>query len=83
MVQVFSDIIYRLLRLKIPEVEGFIIENSNKRMEVLEKSGAPKDKLDAINLLGDQSNPKHNIFQESGPDDYVKTVAVGKCMHNC
>ncbi|XP_026464443.1 uncharacterized protein LOC113367028 [Ctenocephalides felis] len=66
----------RLLRLKTPEVEGFIIENSQARMDELDKRGTAKCKLDAINALGDQSRTDHNIFQDNGPDDYVKTIAV-------
>jgi hypothetical protein len=35
---------------------------------------------DVINILGDQSDKEYSIFQESGGDDYVKTVAVGKTV---
>jgi hypothetical protein len=38
----------------------------------------PGSRKDVINILGDQSNKEYPIFQESGDDDYVKTVAVGK-----
>jgi hypothetical protein len=38
----------------------------------------PTTKEDVIAILGDQSDKEYSIFQESGDDDYVKTVAVGK-----
>jgi hypothetical protein len=38
----------------------------------------PASRKDVINILGDQSNKEYPIFHESGDDDYVKTVAVGK-----
>lgn len=37
----------------------------------------PKTKSDVIKMLGDQSSNKFRVFQEFGPDDFVKTVAVG------
>ncbi|XP_077302142.1 C45 family peptidase tan [Arctopsyche grandis] len=67
----------RYLRLKIPEVTGLIIDSSEERLDVLKKYGHPINKKGVIEMLSDQTGKNYRVFQESGPEDYVKTIAVG------
>lgn len=52
--------------------------SSDHRHAAMKRFPHPASRKDVINILGDQSNKEYPIFQESGDDDYVKTVAVGK-----
>lgn len=52
--------------------------SSDHRHAVMKCFPHPASRKDVINILGDQSNKEYPIFHESGDDDYVKTVAVGK-----
>jgi len=54
------------------------MESSNHRHATMNSFPRPTTKEDVIAILGDQSDKEYSIFQESGDDDYVKTVAVGK-----
>lgn len=54
------------------------MESSNHRHATMNRFPCPTTKEDVIAILGDQSDKEYSIFQESGDDDYVKTVAVGK-----
>jgi len=54
------------------------MESSNHRHATMNRFPHPTTKEDVIAILGDQSDKEYSIFQESGGDDYVKTVAVGK-----
>ena len=54
------------------------MESSNHRHATMNSFPHPTTKDDVIAILGDQSDREYSIFQESGDDDYVKTVAVGK-----
>ena len=54
------------------------MESSNHRHATMNSFPHPTTKEDVIAILGDQSDKEYSIFQESGEDDYVKTVAVGK-----
>jgi hypothetical protein len=54
------------------------MESSNHRHAAMNSFPNPTTKEDVIAILGDQSDKEYSIFQESGDDDYVKTVAVGK-----
>jgi hypothetical protein len=54
------------------------MESSNHRHATMNSFPQPMTKEDVIAILGDQSDKEYSIFQESGDDDYVKTVAVGK-----
>ncbi|XP_018327238.1 uncharacterized protein LOC108738347 [Agrilus planipennis] len=65
------------LRLRIPECQGLMQDSSISRLEAFGKYSAPKTKRDVINMLGDQSGSQYKVFQESGPQDIVKTIAVG------
>jgi len=67
----------RYLRLQIAEEGGEIMESSNHRHATMNSFPHPTTKEDVIAILGDQSDKEYSIFQESGDDDYVKTVAVG------
>lgn len=69
---------FRYLRLELEEHEGVITESSVCRMNTFNTFPVPKTKSDVINMLGDQSSNQFRVFQEFGPDDFVKTVAVGK-----
>lgn len=69
---------HRYLRLQIPEVGGMIVASSDHRHATMEKMKKPESVDDVINILGDQSDKEFTIFRESGDDDFVKTVAVGK-----
>jgi hypothetical protein len=62
----------------VEEVGGMIVSSSDARHEVASKLPGPFSIHQVIDFLGDQSHPEFTVFRESGPDDYVKTVAVGK-----
>lgn len=73
--------IFRFLRLKVPEVGGNIVSSSDARNDTFEcfcKGHYPDNVQDVRNILGDQSHKENTIFRESGDDDYVKTICVGK-----
>lgn len=69
----------KYLRLKVPEVTGFIIDSSNERMETFNtKFTAPKTKEDVIKMLGDQSAKEHQVFVDKpGQEEFLKTICVG------
>ncbi|XP_043463208.1 uncharacterized protein LOC122499143 isoform X2 [Leptopilina heterotoma] len=71
----------KYMRLKVPEVEGVIIDSSIHRMAAIQKHSPPKNYQDVINILSDQTDNEYRVFQEFGPQDYVKTIAVG--IFNC
>lgn len=52
--------------------------SSDHRHATMKRFAQPASRKDVITILGDQSDKEYSIFQESGDDDYVKTVAVGK-----
>jgi hypothetical protein len=64
--------------LKIPEAGGEIMTSSDHRHATMKSFSHPGSREDVISILGDQSDKEYPVFQESGDDDYVKTVAVGK-----
>lgn len=66
------------MRLKVPEMTGLIIDSSDERLDVLKKYGHPINKKGVIEMLSDQNGKNYRVFQESGPGDYVKTIAVGE-----
>lgn len=70
----------RYLRLPIEEVTGPIIASSNERHEAFDKFKSPKSRNDVIQMLGDQSAKEHAVFRENGGDEFIKTIAVGKCI---
>ncbi|PBC26195.1 beta-alanyl-dopamine/carcinine hydrolase [Apis cerana] len=63
----------KYLRLKIPEVKGLIIDSSIKREAVICKYSPAKSYQDVINILSDQTDDEHKIYQ----DGRVKTIATG------
>lgn len=65
--------IFRYLRLPIKEVTGTIITSSNDRAKSLEKYGRPKTKNDVIQMLGDQSGKKFNVFE----NDNTLSTGIG------
>ncbi|XP_031828088.1 C45 family peptidase tan [Nomia melanderi] len=67
----------KYLRLKVPEVEGLIIDSSIHRMEAICKHPSPKSRQDVIDILSDQTGDQYRVYQEIKQDDYVKTIATG------
>ncbi|CAL7943972.1 unnamed protein product [Xylocopa violacea] len=67
----------RYLRLKIPEIDGLIINSSIRRMETICKHPPPKCRHDVINILSDQTDNEYRVYQEIKEDDLVKTIATG------
>lgn len=66
------------MRLQVPEVGGMIVSSSDARHETMDKMQKPESVKDVVNILGDQSGKEFTIFRESGDEDFVKTIAVGK-----
>lgn len=60
--------------MKIPEVKGLIIDSSIKREAVICKYSPAKSYQDVINILSDQTDDEHKIYQ----DGRVKTIATGR-----
>ena len=67
----------KYLRLKVPEVDGLIIDSSVKRMEAICKHPPAKSRHDVINILSDQTDHQYRVYQDIAPNDYVKTIATG------
>lgn len=69
----------KYLRLKVPEVDGLIIDSSIERMDTFGKIGNPKNKEDVINMLGDTTRGKeHQVFRDrAGEEEFLKTICVG------
>lgn len=67
----------RYLRLKVPEVDGVIIPSSDHRMTAILRHPKPKTRREIIDILSDQTGTEYRVYQEFGPDDYVKTIATG------
>ncbi|XP_044014646.1 uncharacterized protein LOC122856846 isoform X2 [Aphidius gifuensis] len=67
----------KYLRLKIAEVDGVIIPSSEHRMAAIQRHPAPKTRSEIVNILSDQTDNEYRVYQEFGPDDYVKTIATG------
>ncbi|XP_044731863.1 uncharacterized protein LOC123294784 [Chrysoperla carnea] len=67
----------KYLRLTIKEAEGMIIESSDARMETFNKCCKPTTKQDVVKMLSDHTNYIHPVFRDCGPNDFVKTIAVG------
>lgn len=68
----------KYLRLKVPEVEGLIIDSSIERMDTFGKFSKPKSKEDVIQMLGDQSAKEHQVFVDNaGEEEFLKTICVG------
>lgn len=68
----------RYLRLAVPEVGGMIVDSSVDRQETFNKAEQPRTKTDVVNLLGDTSHGRHQLFRDNGCEEIVKTIAVGK-----
>ncbi|XP_076170285.1 C45 family peptidase tan [Ptiloglossa arizonensis] len=67
----------KYLRLKVPEIDGLIIDSSVQRMETICNHPPPKSRQDILNILSDQTNDKYRVYQEINMDDRVKTIATG------
>lgn len=68
----------RYLRLKIPEVDGLIIDSSAERLKTFSTFKAPKNKEDVIRMLGDTCGKEHCVFiDKDGQEEYLKTICVG------
>lgn len=70
------------MRLAVPETGGLIADSSSDRMDTFGTFAAPKTKVDIINMLGDQTGKRHQVFRENGGEEFIKTIAVGKCAAN-
>lgn len=69
---------FRYLRLKIPEVDGLIVDSSIKRMATICNHPPAKCRQDVINILSDQTGDDYRVYQEKDKDDPVKTIATGR-----
>lgn len=67
----------KYLRLKIPEVEGLIIDSSISRAAAICKHPQPKCLQDVLEILSDQTDNKFRVYQEINPNDVIKTIATG------
>ncbi|XP_012256665.2 uncharacterized protein LOC105686426 [Athalia rosae] len=67
----------KYLRLRVSEDDGPIIPSSEHRMAAISRHPPAKTRQDIINILGDQTDNEYRVFQEFGPDDPIKTIAVG------
>ncbi|XP_057335239.1 beta-alanyl-dopamine/carcinine hydrolase [Microplitis mediator] len=67
----------KYLRLKVPEVDGVIIPSSEHRMSAILRHPRPRTRREVIDILTDQTDNEYRVYQEFGPDDYVKTIATG------
>lgn len=74
---IFVCVVHRYLRLPIPEAD-LMQENSDPRLSTLKAYPTPESKSDVIRMLGDQTGTKVRVFQDFGPEDKIKTLAVGK-----
>lgn len=46
-------------------------------MAAICKHSRPKTRREIIEILSDQTDNEYRVYQEFGPDDYVKTIATG------
>lgn len=67
----------RYLRLPVEETGGLIADSSEDRMDTFCKFSTPKTKDDIIQMLGDQTGKRHQVFRENGGEEFIKTIAVG------
>lgn len=67
----------RYLRLPVEETGGLIADSSEDRMDTFCKFAVPKTKDDIIQMLGDQTGKRHQVFRENGGEEFIKTIAVG------
>lgn len=67
----------KYLRLKVPEVEGLIIDSSIHRMAAICKHPQPKCVQDVLEILSDQTDKNFRVYQEINPNDVIKTIATG------
>lgn len=65
------------MRLKVPEVEGLIIDSSIHRMEAIGRHPPPKNAREVIEVLSDQTDNDYRVYQDIRPEDFVKTIATG------
>lgn len=69
---------FRYLRLEVSEIEGLIIESSIRRMEAIKRHPNPRTVDEVIDILSDQTDDYHRVYQEIRPEDHVKTIATGQ-----
>ncbi|XP_063986303.1 beta-alanyl-dopamine/carcinine hydrolase isoform X1 [Diachasmimorpha longicaudata] len=67
----------KYLRLKVPEVEGVIIASSEHRHAAIARHSPPRTRREVMDILSDQTDNEYRVYQDFGPDDYVKTIATG------
>lgn len=72
-----SYVYNRYLRLPVEETGGLIADSSEDRMNTFCQFSVPKTKDDIIQMLGDQSGKRHQVFRENGGEEFIKTIAVG------
>lgn len=60
------------------EDNQLMIDSSDCRLSTFAALGAPKDKTDVLNMLGDNTGGEHCVFRDNGDlDELVKTICVG------
>ncbi|XP_011314040.1 uncharacterized protein tan [Fopius arisanus] len=67
----------KYLRLNVPEVDGVIISSSEHRHAAIARHPPPRTRREVMDILSDQTDNEYRVYQEFGPDDYVKTIATG------
>ncbi|XP_001599569.1 uncharacterized protein LOC100114612 [Nasonia vitripennis] len=67
----------KYMRLKVPEVEGLIIDSSIHRMAAINRHPPPKTRQEVIDILSDQTDDDFRVYQDIRPEDFVKTIATG------
>ncbi|KOC61454.1 Acyl-coenzyme A:6-aminopenicillanic-acid-acyltransferase 40 kDa form [Habropoda laboriosa] len=67
----------KYLRLKVAEVEGLIVDSSEKRMNAICNHPPAKSRQDVLNILSDQTDDQYRVYQEINKEDRVKTIATG------
>lgn len=46
-------------------------------MSAILRHPRPRTRREVIDILTDQTDNEYRVYQEFGPDDYVKTIATG------
>lgn len=55
-----------------------MLDSSNCRLKTFANFEPPKNKVDILNMLGDNSGGEHCVFRENGDlNEFVKTICVG------
>lgn len=63
------------------QANEMMLLSSKCRSETLKNHHPPSSFEDVVKMLGDSSHPEQKVFRDQ-PNDYVKTIAVGKLIIN-